>query len=203
MNWLEVNNGAVTAIATAVMAIFTIVLAFVSIFQGKQLKRSVRLASDEFIANHRPKIRVRSIWLVSDIAVGSPITINLIAVNVGGIKAIVTKYAFTTCFVKKGDSIPLSVEDFPVSVVEIEIKRGARYGFKGLSTGQAVTIEEFNSIRTGDMVLYCIGWIRYEDEAENPMQTGFCKAFRIHRQDVLKIHGGFFREQNEDFEYED
>jgi hypothetical protein len=50
---LDANNGAITAIATFVMALFTIVLAFVSWWQAKLIGRQVALGREEFATTAR------------------------------------------------------------------------------------------------------------------------------------------------------
>jgi hypothetical protein len=42
------------ALYTLVLAIFTVVLAGASIWQGRFTQKSIKLANDDFIANHRP-----------------------------------------------------------------------------------------------------------------------------------------------------
>ncbi len=58
-DWLEHHNGAVTAIATIFIAIFTIVLACVTRKQARLTKHITNLARAEFLSTHRPKIMVR------------------------------------------------------------------------------------------------------------------------------------------------
>src|SRR6266496_910438 len=53
---LERHNGAVTAVATVFIGVFTWVLACVSGRQARLTRESIELAREEFIATHRPKI---------------------------------------------------------------------------------------------------------------------------------------------------
>jgi hypothetical protein len=66
MNWLwqvidflQAYNGAVTAVATVCIGVFTYVLARITHRQAKLTRESIDLARDEFVSTHRPKIVVR------------------------------------------------------------------------------------------------------------------------------------------------
>jgi len=63
LSWLEAHNGAVTAIATIFIALFTVVLAFVTYVQALLTMKAIKLARDEFNATHRPLMIVRDVCL--------------------------------------------------------------------------------------------------------------------------------------------
>lgn len=50
-----------TAIATVSIAAFTLVLMAATIWQGRFTSKMINLAREEFIATHRPKVRVRAV----------------------------------------------------------------------------------------------------------------------------------------------
>jgi hypothetical protein len=52
---------AITAASTAVIAFFTIVLVFVTGRQARLTRKAIELGNREFIATHRPRIRIREI----------------------------------------------------------------------------------------------------------------------------------------------
>ena len=60
LEWIDAHNGAVTAIATIFIALFTIVLAWVSWRQARLIGRQIELAREEFRATHRPKLVIRA-----------------------------------------------------------------------------------------------------------------------------------------------
>jgi len=55
------HNGAVTAVATIAIALFTIVLARVTGQQARLTRQSIDLARAEFVSTHRPRIIVRNL----------------------------------------------------------------------------------------------------------------------------------------------
>src|SRR5258708_868823 len=59
----NLTSDAITAISTAVISIFTIVLAYVSHRQAKLTRESINLANREFVATNRPKLKVRRLRL--------------------------------------------------------------------------------------------------------------------------------------------
>jgi hypothetical protein len=63
---LQTYNGAVTAFVTFWIAIFTIVLAFVSRRQAKLLHQSIELARAEYISSHYPRIVLRDVHLIAE-----------------------------------------------------------------------------------------------------------------------------------------
>jgi hypothetical protein len=61
IDFLQTYNGAVTAVATVFIGVFTYVLAIVTSRQARLTKESIDLARKEFIATHRPRVIVRLI----------------------------------------------------------------------------------------------------------------------------------------------
>ena len=79
IDWLQTYNGAVTAFATVWIAVFTLVLAFVSRRQAMLTRQSIKLATKEFVSTHRPKIIVRELLMMPNI---DPIQIRYVVANV-------------------------------------------------------------------------------------------------------------------------
>lgn len=52
-------------------------------WQGVQLRRAVKASRDEFLASHRPQIRVKHLWLMSDVSEQTPIRVKMVCVNTG------------------------------------------------------------------------------------------------------------------------
>jgi len=72
---------------TLVLAIFTVVLAGTSFWQGRVTQRSLKLATDEFRATHRPRVTVRSFETLEE--PGTDASIAFAFVNVGDLPATV------------------------------------------------------------------------------------------------------------------
>lgn len=65
LGWLSDANN-LTAISTVVIAVFTIILAAVAIFQGHLLEKQIKLARKEFISTHRPRVRIRTMRALAE-----------------------------------------------------------------------------------------------------------------------------------------
>jgi len=59
LEFLDKYNGAVTAVATAFIAIFAIVLVRVTGRQARLTTAALNLARQEFVATHRPRVVLR------------------------------------------------------------------------------------------------------------------------------------------------
>jgi hypothetical protein len=82
LDFLETYNGAVTAVATIFIAVFTIVLARVTGRQARLSREAINLARSEFIATHRPRIVLKEVSFVDS-------QIHYMLVNTGDTKATV------------------------------------------------------------------------------------------------------------------
>ena len=89
IDFLQTYNGAVTAAATVFIAIFTIVLALVSRRQARLTRASIDLASKEFIASHRPIIRIKRITPPQTLVPDERLQLTVEAVNVGDTQALI------------------------------------------------------------------------------------------------------------------
>src|SRR5580704_9114956 len=79
----------VIAIGTAIIALFTFILAAVGWTQGRLAQHTLDLARKEFLSAHRPQIRIKHLWLANDIwGENQPIVVNLTCVNAGTSEAI-------------------------------------------------------------------------------------------------------------------
>ena len=71
------------ALFTGLLVVVTAVLVAVGISQSSQLKQAVDASRNDFASTHRPKVRVKHLWLASDIWQGESILVNLTLVNNG------------------------------------------------------------------------------------------------------------------------
>jgi hypothetical protein len=76
------SSEAISALATIVIAAFTITLWIVGNRQHKAAMRGIALAREEFIASHRPRLHIRTIYNLP-FSLDSPITAQVILVNRG------------------------------------------------------------------------------------------------------------------------
>jgi hypothetical protein len=85
IGFLQMYNGAVTAVATVFIGVFTWVLACVTGRQARLTRASIELVRNEFISTHRPRIILR------DVCMGSGREVFYMLVNRGGTKATVVE----------------------------------------------------------------------------------------------------------------
>jgi hypothetical protein len=72
--FIDENSGTLAALATIAIAAFTLTLWRATTEHGRITDRVLDLAIDEFNATHRPKIRVKHVWLLTDIWAGEKIS---------------------------------------------------------------------------------------------------------------------------------
>ena len=184
--------------ATFGLVVVTAFLAGIGIWQGCQLQKSVRLARDDFNAMHRPRIRVRHIFLSED-----PIThddhVSFTIANVGSTIAHITGGMNCIEYRPKLSGLPN---------IQKPIKDGIPIGAYTLSAGEqhSYTIDhkavmaafqfERPALTEENRMgrLYCYGFIIYTDNLGTIRETGFCRVFD---------GNSFIRVDNPDYEYED
>ncbi|MGO8855144.1 MAG: hypothetical protein ACLQO1_05465 [Steroidobacteraceae bacterium] len=204
MGWLDVHNGAVTAVATIVIAAFTVFLVRVSNRQASLISDQIKLARDEFMATHRPRIRVRNLVINAPrFDMGFPISGQFFVSNIGGSTArIVESYSEVLWNV---NSLPMERpyegnegnEAVPDDTI-IEAgssNRGkfgskAPWGFDGIPGGEGP-----DGIR-----VFVLGWIEYIDESTMPIRrrTAFCREFQQRNGSAR-----FYSVPDPDYEYEE
>jgi hypothetical protein len=157
---------------TGAVAVFTLVLAAIGAWQGIQLKRTVDLAREEFIATHRPKIRI----------------------HVAEFKHIPDNYpdesqnkaaASLLCF-NIGESVAKKVEVrgqfFCGSNFSVDVQRPVIKEFEAIKSGEKFRVETASDWAAVDVAaaprqgieLYLVGTISYWDENELRRETAFC-----------------------------
>jgi len=180
--FLDAHNGALTAIATIFIAAFTIVLAWVSIRQARLIDAQVRLARNEFIATHRPKIIVRSFQMLNPEArVGDAPRFTFIAHNIGDSPGRIIEVRSATLVIGVMDTIPNDLaypfhEPFNVTPV------GGQKELFPANGASPFVDNEAMEVFGGTKVLLCLGTVIYLDDANNRRETGFCRRFRSQRQ---------------------
>jgi len=213
-NQKAAKNGTEESIAnyTGWLAVLTGLLAFATIGMGAATiglyvagERQLRLARDEFLSTHRPKIRIKHFWLGNDIWHGEPITVNLTCVNNGTTEAILGAIGIKYFVIKEGKSLPIE-PDIPtiINLSGARLPCGFNWPIKGININRILTPEENADIQQGRFKLYCVGYINYLDASGRMRITGFCRVLTF-PQDTL-AHAGNCRFRvfdDPDYEYED
>lgn len=184
--------------ATAIFTLFLVVVGALTggvlCWQACLLRQQIKLAREEFISSHRPRIIVRSFridmsedkWIA-----GNQWPIKFSYVNVGDTTAIIQEIGVRVFGGvgpwTNGPSRDIRFEPQNVSkklaVAEHEI----------YCTNDRFAIPNRTDIVSGTR-WYCIGYIIYKDEIGINRKTGFCRKFNFEEQT-------WDRESDEDYDY--
>jgi hypothetical protein len=212
---------------TLVLCVFTGVLALVSIFQGMMLlrsdktariateatRKSVETAQAEFIASHRPQIRVRNIVVnpprLADgrilplFSTGHAISGQLFVVNVGGSRADILDGHCTVFWTQQGQlpmRRPYEGRDDNLNIASRTLLSG-QSTFGPFRSDNVLPAEVFRIAgnEIGSWNLYVMGWIRYMDRNNDERRTSFCSEFRR----IGGSEGRFYKVDDPDYEREE
>jgi hypothetical protein len=167
----------------------TVGLVVIGVWQGFQLQKSVRLAREEFLSTHRPRIRVRRVLVDKD-------RVSYTIANVGDTPAHITGGVVRLTF-RPREFGPPSLQ--PVEGVKISGETLHAGGQLNFSLEDPETIAKFEFARpfpheNQSGTLYLYGAIKYTDDVGAIRETGFCRLFEREQ---------FVRSDNPDLEYED
>ena len=144
---------------------------------------AIELAREEFDARHRPKVRLRHVWLVSEIAGDQTVEINVVFANIGDAAAEIELWGFTTTLVPTGESIP--------PLLDYEIRRsvsGNRVVQSGMTMewqertdGRVLSHSEAYAVKAKALQLFWVGHIEYRDSGsvDRLRRTNFCRFFKV------------------------
>jgi hypothetical protein len=200
--WLVKLTGILALIGFLQLVVFGWVFGW----QGIQLRNSVKASRDEFLATHRPAIRIKHVVLRNDIWQEEPIVIDVTCVN-KGISAAALQHIGITYFVaRKGRPLPIqpaipAVREYRGARLEV----GINYPFENININRILTAQENADIQQERSELYCVGWVSYLDGANRMRITGFCRVLRLPPLEVPRTieNCRFRRVRDPDYEYED
>jgi hypothetical protein len=200
------NDGAIAALATIVVAFFTFTLWRSTDKLWNETKTSIDLARSEFAATHRPRIRIKHVWLGSDIWSGEPAKIDLVVVNAGAVTAIIRSYKFTIAvFHVSAHLPPRPIFENNLSADYRELPSGFSLEIRDPTEGKIFSSQEIINLQTFSKLL-CWGAIEYEDSAHTIVRTtAFARVFE-RTQDIPGMLGRpdrFRAIDDPDYEYED
>jgi len=188
VGFLETYNGAVTAVATIFIGVFTWVLARVTNRQARLTRESIDLARAEFISSHRPRLRIRSV----DRSTSNPtdyIGVKFAVVNVGDTEAHLLGSRVVV------DFFP---EKPPIDFNGIDVVQPRRF-LPGASDSYVVTSSRkwliLQSEYNADRYLFVHGQIVYRNDLGTTYTTSFCRIWNV-------AVNRFKRTDDPDYEYE-
>jgi hypothetical protein len=207
--WIVDPNN-LTAISTAGIFAFTVVLACVTRKQAAQTREIITLTRDEFNATHRPRLRIKHVWLKSDIWEKEEVKIDLVIVNGGDAPAIVTQCTMATLLVSQDDALPNAHDTWVFNNAQYEMGVGLTVRTNDMSDGRVLSDADNVALREETKFLYCLGAVDYIDRSSPPklMKTAFCRILKMPSQvrpGAVGRTSRFVRPENPDpdYEYED
>lgn len=205
--FLDADGIAITALATIAIAWFTFSLKDVTKEQAIITSAALKLAQDEFNATHRPKIRIRHIW-VRDIQPGKQLSVDIVYANIGDAKAIIKSFGLDFNFIKPGGRLPggMSTEQ-PNPSEYAECGLGETVRRDAVKSRGNLDLPRYTQLMQETLDLYCFGIVEYSDAGPDSTKkikrTAFCRKFKkaLEGEGV----GRFVRFENPDpdYEYED
>jgi hypothetical protein len=213
----EIKPEVWTALATIAIAVFTLTLwlssekmwrvtrisAIATRRSALAARKAVDAAREEFHSTHRPRIRIKAVFLMNErIHYSQPVQIRVVCVNSGVGDARINSYGIDCFVLKKDTSVPPDKRIDPIDFTQPSI----------LSSGISTALPDFfYSITNGDEAqirieqasLYCMGFVHYWDGVGRTRMTAFCRALRLDSPRGLHTRGRFHRTDEPDYEYED
>lgn len=177
-HWVDRNREYIDVASVAVTAIFTAFLGISTYWLWLATKRTADLAREEFIATHRPKIRVRAVQF-TDAQRSKPgkYPVSFICRNEGETRAIIINLA--TAFI--GSAVPARITNPPKfrnRKVSILLDVGAEITFTSASK---MTLDDNvrSAIATDHWGEFFVGVISYLDGNEVARKIGFARKCDI------------------------
>ncbi len=218
VDFFQTYNGAVTAVATVVIAAFTTILGIFTVSLARSTKtaanaaaKATKTAQAEFVASHRPQLRIGNIVVdtpqgestlfVDGHHVGGSLRIT----NVGGSRADILDGRCIVFWTNGG--LPMrrpyedSVDNLQAAERSLLSGQSTEARFRSVHPMQAQIAQTIGLGVIGGFKLYVMGSVRYCDRNTDVRTTVFCREFR-----PSMPHGGhwgrFYAVDDSDYENE-
>jgi hypothetical protein len=186
------------AFFTLVLAISTAGLWVATALLYRAGERQFRLAREEMLSTHRPKIRIKAVFLMNQI-VGhdEPIIIRVACVNTGATDAALVSYGISLMVIPRGVALPPDWK-IPNVPVQCPLPNGITVALPDFC--DSITAEQEIRVRHAESDLYCLGYLHYWDGLGRSRMTAFCRRFAF---DATARRGRFVATNDPDYEYAD
>lgn len=209
--FIESHNGGITALATLVIAAFTGTLWISTSKQARLTRESIDLARNEFISTWRPKLRVRNIVVYQPeggekfplFTPCRPLIGKLQVVNIGGTTAKIKQGRIIVFWNESGLPMELPYARSNIGVYLPEASLAPGKSIEPAFQSDATLPANVGTISTGvigQLHLYVMGSIEYDDESGIRRRTNFCREYRRLN---WQIDGRFYPVDDPDYEHEE
>jgi hypothetical protein len=173
---------------TGWLTLFTLALAAIGFAQGALTDSQIALAREEFIASHRPRLRVRLVK-IKDHEIGKPIKIEFTVANAGDSEAQEIKAQVTVSIQSDGSSAEKKFDIGPM------LAPG-----EPLEISQTINLPWQSSWKPGTRDVRVHGHIAYKDKNGIARRTGF---YRFSSPDLNRFRLPADADIERDYEFED
>lgn len=167
----------------------------------------LKLSRDEFNATHRPQIRLKHLWLTTDIWEGESVHATAVFVNTGMAPAILLELNFGTYIIKSGRMLPTDpnwIKKCTASLAtHAPLGAGISLEIKGLNDGRVLKDADNVALRENVKLLYFAGAIEYRDSQRAIRKTAFCRVLKLDENANAGQRGRFLPVEDKDYEYQD
>jgi len=207
----EQHDKGIVALFTVLLAMSTVGPGFATVLlwgAGERqigiVKRAVDTGRDQFLASHRPQIRVKHLRLANDIWQGEPIIVDLWCVNTGTSDAFIGEVGIAFHVVRNDRALPLeprmpAIRNFNGG----KLLTGRNWEIPDINIGRTLDNAENVAIQNGSAKIYCVGWLSYLDSVDRMRITGFCRVLECPPSALARADNSRFRTHlDPDYEYQ-
>jgi hypothetical protein len=210
--WVHDNRDDIAAVSTFFIAAFTFTLFGANVALWKASRRTIeetaRIAEEEFIASHPPRIRIKHVSLESDIWHGEKIIVRTVIVNTGKTVAAIWQGNIQTLVIPASHALPNEsvlrekFVHYPATPHFI-LQSGITLVYPDQTDNRILSPEDHAAIRKGEKRLYVIGTIDYLDRASRIKKTAYCRYLALRLDANVNDRGRLCVHDDSDYEYED
>jgi len=164
--WICANGSFISLLATAIIAIFQVAL-------WRATSKQLAVVKQEFIATHRPKIRVRGFISKSETLITQP---GFEIINVGETAgSILSSHFRVISAANESEAVAQFDDTTPNNLIPLrEMKAGESIRMNELPFSDDVKSAKLKyEAGAGHVHLFAIGWIQYGDKNRALRRTGF------------------------------
>lgn len=199
------NDKVIVAGFTTVLAVSTIGLWLATVSLQRTTnslweagERQFDLARREFLTTHRPRIRFKHVWLLSEFKYDTPLIGHVTCINSGPADAVIFQYGIKFSLIEMGKLLPVPSQ-FQHLRTDITLPSGVSLPFP--DTTYIPTKSDEENIRSGRARLFFAGFLLYHDGIGNIRTTAFCRV--MPRPGSPEDNGRLAVFDDPDYEYED
>jgi hypothetical protein len=203
------------AFFTLALALSTIGLWLATIGLYRSNRKQIELARAEFLSSHRPRMRLKHMWLTDDTAwrLNGPIEVNLDIVNIGNTEGLISWINYISILLPVGQRLPQRppYDEMPfgpnmrITRFRTFIQLGAGITLpRPVCDGTILDAQQVHDVLWGVQRLFLIGTIEYHDRGGGLRQTAFCRRLVFNAYPPAAGDLGRFDVENDpDYEFEE